>query len=191
MECPPSFHSADEFEINEGWEGDPHLKAMFAGMLAGALGWDPDHNVPPALRDSLEEAEKALEIANYRSCVVMCRRALEALLKFAFPRLLKRPPTDKKGHGLMLNAMIEEFKKAPGHPIPMHLLHVTDSVRIVGNVPGAHAEEIKDYKFTRYDAQFALASAHHFVQQYFSKIDPEVSEYYTLTIDLSKSGDPT
>ena len=195
MECPPSFHSIDEFEIHEGWESDPTLRAMFSGMVAGALGWDPRHNLPPALSNSLEEAEKALSISNYRSSVVMCRRALEALLKFASPRLLKRPATDKKGHGLMLNAMIEEFRKEPGTPIPVHLLHVADSVRIVGNVPGAHAQEIKDYQFTRYDAEFALASAHHFVHQYFTKIDPDVSNYYTLTIDLpesvTKTSDPS
>lgn len=61
---------------------------MFAGMVVGALGWDSAHNIPPALEGSLEEARQALSIANYRYLVVMCRRSLEALLKFAFPRLL-------------------------------------------------------------------------------------------------------
>ena len=188
VEFPPSFHSIDEFEIQEAWDTDPALGAMFSGMLAGALGWDSYQNLPPALRDSLDEAEKALSISNYRSCVVMCRRALEAMMKFAFPRLLKRPATDKKGHGLTLNAMIEEFKKEAETPIPIHLLHVADSVRLVGNVPGAHAQEIKDYQFTRHNAEFALASAQHFVQQYFSKIDTDISNYYTLTIDFPDSG---
>ncbi len=117
----------------------------------------------------------------------MCRRAIEALLQFAFPRLLRRAATDKKGYALTLNAMIDEFKKQPGTPIPLHLLYVADSVRLVGNVPGAHPQELKDYNLTRYDAQFAVASAHHFVNQYFSKIDTEVSEYCELTIDLPES----
>jgi len=60
---------------------------------------------PPAIKQSLEEAEKALSIANYRSRVVMCRRTIEALLKFAFPRLLGIPATDQKGRALKLHDM--------------------------------------------------------------------------------------
>jgi len=80
--------------------------------------------------------------------------------------------------------MIEKFKKEEFSPIPSHLLHVLDSIRLIGNVPGAHAAEIKGYRFSRSDAEFALASVYYFVEQYFSKIDTEVSEYYTLKIDL-------
>lgn len=186
LECPPSFHSADELEIVDEWVEDQQICAMFLGLLHGALGWDPSHQIPPAIRASLEEAEKALPIANYRSCVVMCRRTIEALLKFAFPRLLGSKPIDNKGRELTLNAMIEGFKKQRPSPIPTHLLHVLDSVRVIGNVPGAHASEIEGYQFSKSDAEFALASVHYFVEQYFSKIDTEVLEYYTLTIDLNE-----
>lgn len=187
LDCPPSFHSPKELEVKEDrWSDNRQLHAMFLGLLHGALGWDPSHQIPPAIRQSLEEAEKALSIANYRSCVVMCRRTVEALLKFAFERLLGSPAIDKKGRTLNLDAMIERFMKEKSLPIPLHLLHVLDSIRLIGNVPGAHPVEIKDYRFSKSDAEFALASVHFFVWQYLSKIDREVTKYYTLTIDLEK-----
>jgi len=189
LECPPSLHSVEELEVVEEWINDSQICAMFLGLLHGALGWDPWHQIPPAIQASLEEAGKALSIANYRSCVVMCRRTVEALLKFAFLRLLGRPAVDNKGRDLTLDAMIEQFKKQEPHPIPLHLLHVVDSVRLIGNIPGAHPEEIEGYKFSKHDAEFTLASVHYFLEQYFSKIDKEVSEYYTLTIDLAEAAE--
>lgn len=185
LECPPSFHSEKELQISEKWVDDPQICAMFLGLLHGALGWDPSHQIPPAIQASLEEAEKALSIANYRSCVVMCRRTIEALLKFAFQRLLGRAPVDNQGRTLRLYAMIEQFRQQQPSPIPVHLLHMLDSIRVIGNVPGAHPVEIEGYKFSKLDAEFALASVHYFLEQYFSKIDREVSEYHTLTIDLN------
>jgi hypothetical protein len=186
LDCPPSFHSAEELEVKEdGWSDDRRLLAMFLGLLHGALGWDPSHQIPTAIQQSLEEAEKALSIANYRSCVVMCRRTIEALMKFAHKRLLGSPAVDKKGRTLTLDAMIERFMKEKSLPIPLHLLHVLDSIRLIGNVPGAHAVEIKDYQFSKSDAEFALASVQYFIWQYFSKIDREVTKYYTLKIDLN------
>jgi hypothetical protein len=142
LEVPPSFHTADEFEISEAWKEDPETMALFTGMLAGAQGWDPSHNIPDNIQQSLGEAKRSLEIANYSSCVAMSRRTLEAVLKFGYQRLLKKPATDKKGHGLMLNDMIQEFRKQKPSPIPDHLLHVADAIRVIGNVPGAHAADI-------------------------------------------------
>ncbi len=158
--------------------------ALFVGMLDSALGWDPSHNIPDNIQQSLDEAKRSLEIANYRSCVAMSRRTLEAVLKFGYLRLLKKPAKDKKGHGLMLNDMIQEFRRQKPSPIPDHLLHVADSIRVIGNVPGAHAADIANYDFSRSDAEFALYAVIHFLDQYFSKIDKEVTQYYTVTIDL-------
>jgi hypothetical protein len=141
LECPPSFHTLEEFEIKDEWLTDRETKALFAGMLVGALGWDPSHNVPDNIQQSLDEAKRSLEIANYRSCVAMSRRTLEAVLEFGYERLLKRRPVNKKGRRLMLNDMIQEFRSQQRSPIPEHLLHVADSIRLIGNVPGAHASE--------------------------------------------------
>lgn len=183
LECPPSFHTVDELEISDEWKTDGETKALFAGMLTGALGWDPSHGIPHNIQQSLDEAKRSLEIANYRSCVAMSRRTLEAVLKFGYERLLKIKPVNKKGHGLMLNDMIQAFRNQKPSPIPDHLLHVADSIRLIGNVPGAHAADIVNYHFSRGDAEFALYATIHFLDQYFSKIDPEVTQYYTLTID--------
>ena len=190
LECPPSFHTLDEFKITEEWLADGETKALFAGMLAGAQGWDPSHNVPDSIQQSLDEARRALEIANYRSSVTMARRTLEAVLKFGYQRLLKKEPVNTKGHGLMLNDIIQDFRRQKPQPIPEHLLHIADSIRLIGNVPGAHAAEIAGYHFSRSDAEFALYAAGHFLDQYFSKIDTEVSQYYTLTIDLQQAPEP-
>jgi hypothetical protein len=84
----------------------------------------------------------------------------------------------------MLNDLIIAFKKTD--KIPEHLLQVADSLRLLGNVPGAHPAEIPGYQFTRYDAEFGLASALYFNEQYFTKIDKDVSSYYSLEIDLSE-----
>jgi hypothetical protein len=85
----------------------------------------------------------------------------------------------------MLNEMIQDFRSQKPSPIPDHLLHVADSIRLVGNVPGAHASEIANYHFSRSDAEFALFATVHFLDQYFSKIDKEVTQYYTVTIGLT------
>ena len=188
LNCPPSFHTWDDVEVVEKWVDEEQVKGMFAGLLAGALGWDPSHNIPENIQESLDEARKSFEMANYRSCVVMSRRTLEGVLKFGFQRLLGREPIDRRGHSLMLNAMIQEFRNANPSLVPEHLLHIADSIRLIGNVPGAHAADMVGYRFSRSDAEFALYATHHFLEQYFSKIDPEVTQYYTLTIDL---GEPT
>jgi Domain of unknown function (DUF4145) len=186
LNCPPAFHTWSDLELLEEWSSEETQKAMFAGMLAGALGWDPSHNIPENIQESLEEARKSLDIANYRSCVVMSRRTLEGVMKFGFRRLLGREPIDRRGRSLMLNAMIQEFRNFSPPPIPEHLLYVADSIRLIGNVPGAHATDIEGYQFSRSDAEFALYATNHFLEQYFSKIDQEVATYHTLTIDLNE-----
>ena len=185
LEYPPSFHTSEDFEFSEEWCTDRETTALFAGMLAGARGWDPSHDIPYNIRQSLDEARKSLEIANHRSCVVMSRRTLEAVLKFGYERLLKTKPVNQKGHTLTLNELIRDFRSRKPPLIPEHLLHVADAVRVIGNVPGAHAADIADYHFSRSDAEFALYAATHFLDQYFSKIDTDVNQYYTLTIELN------
>lgn len=181
---PPTFKEPEDILIESEWSEDEKIFAMFCGMLHGAYGWDLSHDLPPFLEESIQEAHKSLEIGNYKSCVVMCRRGLEALLKFAYNRLLGKEPVSKDNKPLMLNNLIKGFKGKS--KIPNHLLHVADSLRLLGNVPGAHAAEIKDYQFTKYDAEFATASILYFVEQYFTKIDTEITSYYTVTIDLNE-----
>ena len=187
LDCPPSFRRENELRISGKWEDDSNLRAKFSGLLAGALGWDPRHGIPDGVADSLEEAKRSLETANYRSCVVMCRRAIEALLEFGMPRLLAREAINRRGQRFTLDSMIQCYRDSEIQPIPFHLLHVADSVRLIGNVPGAHAQEIEDYQFSRSDAEFALQATSHFVTQYFSKVDSEVTEYYSLSIELDDS----
>lgn len=184
LEFPPAFHSIEDLEVSKEWVQDANKSALFIGLLMGTLGWDPLNDIPTAIKNSLEEAEKAISIANYRSCVVMCRRTGEALLKFAFKRMLNREPLDAQGRELTFDAIIRQFRQQQPPPIPAHLLHILDSIRVIGNVPGAHPVEIEGYKFSKLDAEFTLASIQYFIEQYFSQIDKEVTQYYTLSIDL-------
>jgi len=85
---PPSFKEPEDMSQESRWSDDETIFAMFCGMLHGAYGWDPSHDLPPFLEESIRETQKSLEIGNYKSCVVMCRRGIEALLKFAYKRLL-------------------------------------------------------------------------------------------------------
>ncbi len=180
-EFPPAFKEVGDFSIVTEEITDESSIAMFCGMLHGAYGWDPLCDLPPSLAESLDEAQTSLAIGNYRSCVVMCRRALEGLLKFAYERLLGKKPVNNKGRDFMLNDLITAFRNAKA--IPEHLLYAADSLRTLGNVPGAHAADIKDYCFTKYDAEFALSTLLYFNEQYFTKVDTEVRNYYTMTIE--------
>jgi len=181
---PPSFKEKSDLNLETHWENGAEPFARFCGMLAGAMGWDPMHDIPPSLDESIGEARKSLDIGNYKSSIVMSRRAVEGLLKFAHKRLLGTDPIKKDGRSMMLNDLIIAFKKTD--KIPEHLLQVADSLRLLGNVPGAHPAEIPGYQFTRYDAEFGLASVLYFNEQYFTKIDKDVRSYYSLEIDLSE-----
>ncbi len=101
-------------------------------------------------------------------------------------RLLGIDPL-KKGGGksMMLNDLVNAFKGTG--KIPEHLLQVADSLRLLGNVPGAHPAEIPGCQFTRYDAEFGLSSVLYFNEQYFTKIDKDVSSYYSLESTCRKN----
>ena len=181
---PPSFKERSDLTLEATWETASEQFALFCGMLAGAMGWDLMHDIPRSLEESILEARKSLDIGNYKSSIAMSRRAVEGLLRFAHKRLLGIDPVKKGGKSMMLNDLINAFKGTG--KIPEHLLQVADSLRLLGNVPGAHPAEITGYQFTRYDAEFGLSSVLYFNEQYFTKIDKDVSSYYSLEIDLSE-----
>ena len=80
--------------------------------------------------------------------------------------------------------MIREFRNQNPKPIPEYLLHIADSIRLIGNVPGAHPVDMQNYHFSKSDAEFSLYAVNHFLEEYFSKIDQEVTQYYQLTFNL-------
>jgi hypothetical protein len=117
---PPAFKEKSDLEVEARWETDAQQFAVFCGMLTGAMGWDPMHDVPPSLEESIVEARKSLEMGNYKSSIVMSRRAIEGLLKFAHKRLLGKEPIRKDGRSMMLNDLITAFRGTG--KIPEHLL---------------------------------------------------------------------
>ena len=114
---------------------------MFLGSLDGAIGWTD--RIPPGIDRSIEEAKANYDLKKWNPCVVMCHRALEETMQFAYPRFFKQ-----NVKGLDFNAIIRRFEKEKSDVIPKHWIGVLDSVRNIGHVPGAHPER-KDYKFTR------------------------------------------
>jgi len=138
--------------------------AFFAGTAAGALGWGL--KVPHEIEDSMKEAFRGIEKRNWKSCVVMCRRALQALMEVAYEKFFGVKP----GRGLDLNGIIRSFEKLSLSPIPRHWLNIADAVRNIGNVPGAHPRPIPSYRFSKSDAILAYSNTSSFVSAYFEKI---------------------
>ena len=163
---PPAFHSRKDWKITSVWVSDETTVAFFAGSAAGALGWGP--KVPHEIEDSMKEAFRGIEKRNWKSCVVMCRRALQALMEVAYEKHFGVKP----GKGLDLNGIIRSFEKLVPPPIPRHWLNIADAVRNIGNVPGAHPRPIPSYRFSKGDATLAYSNTSSFVSAYFEKIAP-------------------
>jgi hypothetical protein len=163
---PPAFHSRKDWKITSVWVSDETTVTFFAGSAAGALGWGP--KVPHEIEDSMKEAFRGIEKRNWKSCVVMCRRALQALMEVAYEKHFGVKP----GKGLDLNGIIRSFEKLVPPPIPRHWLNIADAVRNIGNVPGAHPRQIPSYRFSKGDAKLAYSNTSSFVSAYFEKIAP-------------------
>jgi len=178
VNVPPTFYGLDDWEISKQWIQTPEIITMFQGSLDGALGWT--ERVPSGIDRSIEEAKTNYELKKWNPCVVMCRRALEEIMEFAYRRFFNQEPK-----GLDFNTIIRKFENERSDVIPKHWINVLDSVRNIGNVPGAHPTK-KDYKFTRIDAELSLLQTTAFREAYFSKIDREVDAVYRLEFDIDK-----
>jgi HEPN domain-containing protein len=165
LNTPPRFDSARGWRVKSGWTRNEIAVAFFAGSVAGALGWGP--KVPDEIEESLEEALDNLERRNWKSCVVMCRRALQALMELAYEKQF-----GLKAGRLDLNAITRRFEALTPPPIPRHWLNIADAVRNVGNVPGAHPRSIPGYTFSKSDAEPAYTNTSNFVAAYFEKLAP-------------------
>jgi len=181
VNVPPSFHGLDDWEISKEWIRAPLIVAGFCGSLSGARGWTD--RIPPGIERSIEEAKTNYDSGKWNPCVVMCRRALEEIMQFAYRRFFEQEPK-----GLDLNDIIRKFEKEKPHVIPKHWIGALDSVRNIGNVPGAHPAG-SDYVFTRVDADLALLQTVAFREAYFSKIDRDVDSYYVLEIEPNKEAE--
>lgn len=179
VNVPPSFHGIEDWKVTRRWFDAPQEMATFTGSLNGAIGWAD--RVPQAIDRSIEEAKASYGQKNWDACVVMCRRALEAIMKLALRRFFQQEPK-----GLRFNDIVRKFETEKPNVIPKHLIGILDSVRDIGNVPGAHPQQVKGYKVTRLDADLALLNTVAFREAYFSKIDKDVGRVYTVTFDPVK-----
>lgn len=185
VNVPPTFYKLRNWEVRKKWVKDVTSVSMFSGSLAGALGWGKE--VPKEIEESMTEAIKDYEIKNWHSCVVMCRRCVESIMKLAYTRFFGQEPKTARGRDLDLAEIIKKFKSEKPEVIPRHLLNIADSIRNLGNVPGAHAKSIPKYKFTRSDALLALTNLQALVHSYFTKIDKELGTIYTLEINFENN----
>jgi hypothetical protein len=160
----PAFHTRKDWKITSVWASDETTVAFFAGSAAGALGWGP--KVPHEIEESMKEAFRGMEKRNWKSCVVMCRRAMQGLMEVAYEKFFGV----KAGKGLDLNGIIRSFEKLSPAPVPRHWLNIADAVRNIGNVPGAHPRPVPNYRFSKGDAILAYSNTSSFVSAYFEKI---------------------
>jgi hypothetical protein len=74
LECPPSFHTAEDMDVTEEWVDDPQTHALFMGLLHGALGWGIRHSrFPQASKYPLKKQRKLFPLLTTDpalSCVV-------------------------------------------------------------------------------------------------------------------------
>jgi hypothetical protein len=61
--------------------------------------------VPQEIEDSMKETLRGIEKRNWKSCVVMCRKALQALMEVAYEKFFAVKP----GKGLDLNGVIRNI----------------------------------------------------------------------------------
>ena len=165
-DCPPTFVGVKNWKVKSRWVKDKTSVSFFAGSAASALGWGP--KVPHEIETTMREALRGMEGQNWRSCVVMCRRALQALMEVAYEKFFSAKP----GKGLDLNGIIRKFENTTPLLIPRHWLNIADAVRNVGNVPGAHPRAIPGYRFSKSDAVLTYNNTAAFVSAYFEKIAP-------------------
>jgi HEPN domain-containing protein len=187
---PPSFHTPRKWKTKRKWIKDEYLVAFFVGSLQGALG-RVSEEIPKEIKESFIEATQALEAKHYRSCVVMCRRVIEAVMRLAYRRFFKTEPKDQNGKDFSLYKIIRKFQKNKPDVIPSHLINALEYIRNLGNIPGAHPKPISKYRFTRQDAEGALYFTQLFVHSYFNKIDKEIGKVYTLKINLNTKSNDT
>lgn len=165
-DSPPTFAGVRNWKVKSRWVKDKTSVSFFAGSAASALGWGP--KVPHEIETTMREALRGMEGRNWRSCVVMCRRALQALMEVAYEKLFSAKP----GKGLDLNGIIRKFENTTPLLIPRHWLNIADAVRNIGNVPGAHPRAISGYRFSKSDAALAYNNTAAFASAYFEKIAP-------------------
>jgi hypothetical protein len=163
LDVPPSFRAIKDWDVSKQWQRTPRITDWFRAAVDAATGWP--ERIPPGIDRSIEDAKMNYGLRKWNPCVVMCRRALEEIMRFAFRRFFKQDPEN-----LGFNAIVRKFEKEKPDALPKHWISVLDSVRNLGNVPGAHPP-IKRYKFSRVDAQLALLQTTAFREAYFTKID--------------------
>ena len=152
---PPTFHSRKDWKLKGVWVNDKSTVAFFAGTAAGALGWGP--KVPHEIEDSMKEAFRGIEKRNWKSCVVMCRRALQALMEVAYEKHFGVKP----GKGLDLNGIIRSFEKLAPPPIPRHWLNIADAVRNIGNAIATRSNQHDRGRFSSITHRNRTASRTH------------------------------
>jgi hypothetical protein len=158
-----------EWTISKNWTNDPFDVSVFMGGLLGISATiNPLDKASKEVAESFKEATKSFEAQNWKATVVMSRRTIEAVLKDAYKGFFKKNPIDRKGRSLDLNGLIVKFEKTSF--LPKHWLKILDSIRLIGNVPGAHPVAIPKYKFTLDDALLALQNTGAFLKAYYSQI---------------------
>jgi hypothetical protein len=164
VESASSFSCVNDWEVTSRWTADPTTMSFFASSVAGALGWGS--KVPPEIESWLKAALNNLEHRNWKSCVLMCRRALQILMEVAYAKQF-----GTKLENLALHDLIRRFEAIAPGPIPRHWLNIAHSVANIGNMCVAPPGLIPGYRYSKPDAEAAYTKTSAFVGAYFKEMD--------------------
>jgi len=169
---PPSFHLSSDWAFKKYWSSRKRDVGYFMSAMAACLSWSESiDKTSKEVRDSYKEAQKTFESGLWKSTVVMCRRATEAVLKDAHKKFFIKVPM-KKRRRLSLHELIKTFESVQPPIIPLHYLRLLDAIRLIGNIPGAHPEKpIPNYDFTSQDASLALTNLGAFLNMYYETFE--------------------
>lgn len=158
-----------DWTISTKWSQElVDVSTFMGGLLGIADKIDPLSKASREVQESLKETVGSYEAQNWKATIVMARRTIEAVLKDAYKKSFKKDPVDKNKKNLNLDNLIREFDKL--QVIPKHWLRICDSIRLIGNLPGAHPVAIPNYKFSSEDALLALTNTTAFLRAYYSKM---------------------
>jgi len=174
---PAHSSKIEDWRITKEYTKEKVIIAYFTGILESALGWKGE-TLDTTISKDLREAEKALKIGNWKSCIVMSARTVEKLVKDTFQNVIDpftSQTTEKPTLGMIVG-ILERQKTLPSHVL-RYLRGLTELRNTIH--PGG-------YEPTHADALLAFSSAQTIIGWIWERQGKNIGEIYTLEIPLRR-----
>jgi len=174
---PAHSSKIEDWQITKEYSTEKVTIAYFRGILESALGWKGEA-LDAIISKDFREAEKALKIGNWKSCIIMSARTVEQLVKDVFQNVIApfTSQTTKKPTLGMVVGILEREKALPSH-ILRYLRGLTELRNTIH--PGG-------YEPTHADALLAFSSAQSIIGWIWERQGKNIGEIYTLEIPLRR-----